>query len=34
MKTNRGRNQAQTIGIDKLYYRQGPFFKLKGTPPR
>jgi hypothetical protein len=30
MKTNRGRNQGQMIGIDKLYYRQGSFFILKG----
>jgi hypothetical protein len=30
MKTNRGRNLAQTIGIDKLYNRQGSFFILKG----
>jgi hypothetical protein len=30
MKTNRGRNQAQIIGIDKLYYHQGSFLFLKG----
>ena len=34
MRNNRGRNQAQMIGNNKLSSRQELFLKFKGTPPQ
>jgi hypothetical protein len=34
MRINRGQNQAQMIGNNKLSSRQELFLKFKGTPPQ
>jgi hypothetical protein len=34
MKFNRGRNQAQMTGNNKISNRQELFLKFKGTPPQ